>query len=83
MLKGVLRVVLMKVILQLLEVVLQFMNASARTQVLTLLFVALIWQVLKTLITAWVERKPSSGGMVVHRKSGSAGRKDHCRQRSQ
>lgn len=41
----------MKIAQQLLEAVLQFMNASAMTQVLTLIFLALIIQVLKTLIT--------------------------------
>ncbi|CAD6025059.1 Uncharacterised protein (plasmid) [Escherichia coli] len=57
----------MKIAQQLLEAVLQFMNASAMTQVLTLIFLALIIQVLKTLITAWIVRKPSSGEMVLDR----------------
>ncbi|EAB8325145.1 hypothetical protein XL89_19490 [Salmonella enterica subsp. enterica] len=77
------RALLMKIAQQLLEAVLQFMNASAMTQVLTLIFLALIIQVLKTLITAWIVRKPSSGEMVLDRKPDSAGRKDHCRQLSQ
>ncbi len=67
----------MKIAQQLLEAVLQFMNASAMTEVLTLIFLALIIQVLKTLITAWIVRKPSSGEMVLDRKPDSAGRKDH------
>ncbi|WP_258057140.1 hypothetical protein [Escherichia coli] len=77
------RALLMKIAQQLLEAVLQFMNASAMTQVLTLIFLALIIQVLKTLITAWIVRKPSSGEMVLDRKPDFAGRKDHCRQLSQ
>lgn len=41
---------LVKIAQQLLETVQQFMNASAETQVLTVLFVALIIQMLKTLM---------------------------------
>ena len=77
------KIMFVKIVLQLLEVVLQYMNASVMTQVLTFLFMIQIIKVLKTLKRAWTERKPSSGGMVLHRKSGSAGRKEHCRQRSQ
>ncbi len=57
----------MKIAQQLLEAVLQFMNASAMTQVLTLIFLALIIQVLKTLITAWIVRKPSSENHLQER----------------
>lgn len=72
----------MKIAQQLLEAVLQFMNASAMTQVLTLIFLALIIQVLKTLITAW-RKENHLQEMVLDRKPDSAGRKDHCRQLSQ
>lgn len=76
--------IFVKIVQQLLEVVLQFMNASAMTDSgADVVIRGSDMAGAENVNYGMVERKASSGGMVLHPKSGSAGRKDHCRQLSQ